>query len=87
MDYASACYVTLLGSVKYNNLNWQSVIGSGIASTYSGEGTTTAEKAVVGISIHAPARGATRSYDTAGEEVLISIHAPARGATQRRFLR
>ncbi|MHC1718479.1 MAG: hypothetical protein AB9883_07480 [Acidaminococcaceae bacterium] len=48
MDYASACYVTLLGSVKYNSLNWQSVIGSGISNTYSGEGTTTAEKAVVG---------------------------------------
>ena len=46
-DYAAACHMQILGSIKYNNLNWQTAIGSGISNTYSGEGTTTAEKAVI----------------------------------------
>ena len=33
------------------------------------------------ISIHAPARGATRSLEAPGPLRKISIHAPARGAT------
>ena len=33
------------------------------------------------ISIHAPARGATRVGHTGQEVLVISIHAPARGAT------
>ena len=35
-----------------------------------------------GISIHAPARGATKANLTDAIGVIISIHAPARGATQ-----
>ena len=46
-DYAAACHMQILGSIKYNNLNWQTAIGSGISNTYSGEGTTAAEKAVI----------------------------------------
>ena len=46
-DYAAACHMQILGSIKYNNLNWQTAIGSGISNTYSGEGITTAEKAVI----------------------------------------
>lgn len=46
-DYAAACHMQILCSIKYNNLNWQTTIGSGISNTYSGEGTTTAEKAVI----------------------------------------
>ena len=34
------------------------------------------------ISIHAPTRGATRSYLPVGSGVFISIHAPTRGATR-----
>ena len=37
----------------------------------------------VGISIHAPARGATMSMNTNVQNNLISIHAPARGATDK----
>ena len=36
---------------------------------------------VVGISIHAPARGATTRTGTGCRWIYISIHAPARGAT------
>lgn len=46
-NYAAACHMQILGSIKYNNLNWQTAIGSGISNTYSGEGTTAAEKAVI----------------------------------------
>ena len=46
-DYAVACSLQILGSVKYNNLNWQSAIGSGLSTTYSGEGSTTDEKAII----------------------------------------
>ena len=46
-DYAAACHMQILGSIKYNNLNWQTAIGSGISNTYSGEGSTAAEKAVI----------------------------------------
>src|SRR5690606_7271981 len=35
----------------------------------------------VEVSIHAPARGATRSHAGAGRQPAVSIHAPARGAT------
>ena len=38
------------------------------------------------ISIHAPTRGATRSYLPVGSGVFISIHAPTRGATLMNFL-
>ena len=34
-----------------------------------------------GISIHAPARGATGTFSVPGQAASISIHAPARGAT------
>ena len=34
-----------------------------------------------GISIHAPARGATKEWTPVDERLPISIHAPARGAT------
>ncbi len=34
-----------------------------------------------GVSIHAPARGATQGKDKFNSEVCVSIHAPARGAT------
>ena len=37
------------------------------------------------ISIHAPTRGATRSYLPVGSGVFISIHAPTRGATLKVF--
>ena len=38
------------------------------------------------ISIHAPARGATKErYDIIGKQFGISIHAPARGATRKTF--
>ena len=47
MDYAAASYLQVLGSIKYNTLNWQSVIGQGISSTYTGDGSTAAEKATV----------------------------------------
>ena len=33
------------------------------------------------VSIHAPARGATRNPDLSGQTLNVSIHAPARGAT------
>ncbi len=36
---------------------------------------------LIGISIHAPARGATSSSSSRSFEFVISIHAPARGAT------
>ncbi len=35
----------------------------------------------VAVSIHAPARGATRCHSRPADEVPVSIHAPARGAT------
>ena len=35
----------------------------------------------VGVSIHAPARGATRAANTVYHQPRVSIHAPARGAT------
>ncbi len=45
MDYAAASYLQVLGSIKYNNLNWQAVIGQGVSNTYTGDGSTAAEKA------------------------------------------
>ena len=36
---------------------------------------------IVGVSIHAPARGATRGYVNNRFNADVSIHAPARGAT------
>ena len=38
-----------------------------------------------GISIHAPARGATQSRATVQNSYFISIHAPARGATHHQL--
>ena len=35
-----------------------------------------------GVSIHAPARGATETTNKSLESITVSIHAPARGATQ-----
>ena len=35
----------------------------------------------VGISIHAPAKGATEREDPGDSQTLISIHAPVKGAT------
>ena len=35
------------------------------------------------ISIHAPAKGATKTYDPTQEADEISIHAPAKGATAK----
>ncbi len=43
-------------------------------------------KPLGGISIHAPARGATMSFDEFIDNVAISIHAPARGATRRKCI-
>ena len=40
-------------------------------------------KLLVGVSIHAPARGATGKSDRTGASEEVSIHAPARGATSR----
>ena len=37
------------------------------------------------ISIHAPARGATRQAEEINRKIRISIHAPARGATALMF--
>ena len=37
--------------------------------------------ALFGVSIHAPARGATRRLPSAMRPLYVSIHAPARGAT------
>jgi len=36
---------------------------------------------LIGVSIHAPARGATRVCASAVMSTVVSIHAPARGAT------
>ena len=38
-------------------------------------------KTVANISIHAPAKGATKMIEEAGGGISISIHAPAKGAT------
>ena len=38
------------------------------------------------ISIHAPAKGATLTFQAALEAYIISIHAPAKGATSGRFV-
>mgnify|MGYP005769569147 FL=1 len=37
----------------------------------------------MGVSIHAPARGATDEHYKKQQEYKVSIHAPARGATSR----
>ena len=37
--------------------------------------------AIGSVSIHAPARGATKEYDESIADDIVSIHAPARGAT------
>ena len=34
------------------------------------------------ISIHAPAKGATKEFRSTPDNVVISIHAPAKGATE-----
>ena len=39
------------------------------------------EDVIWSVSIHAPARGATLSFDAAPKDLMVSIHAPARGAT------
>ena len=41
------------------------------------------ESADMEVSIHAPARGATREGEELEAAVNVSIHAPARGATRR----
>lgn len=46
-DYAASCHMQILGSIKYNNLNWQNVIGQGIGSTYTGDGSAAGDKATV----------------------------------------
>ena len=38
---------------------------------------------ILGVSIHAPARGATPKHFAQGQNITVSIHAPARGATHR----
>ena len=42
---------------------------------------------LVGVSIHAPARGATRSKQVVSLSCAVSIHAPARGATGRALVK
>lgn len=46
-DYAAACHMQILGSIKYNNLNWQTAIGSGVSNTYMGDGSAAGDKATV----------------------------------------
>lgn len=46
-DYAAACHMQILGSIKYNNLNWQTAIGSGVSNTYTGDGSAAGDKATV----------------------------------------
>ena len=45
------------------------------------DGMETKSKPVRGVSLHAPARGATLTFGTAPAIIDVSIHAPARGAT------
>lgn len=46
-DYAAACHMQILGSIKYNNLNWQTAVGSGVSNTYTGDGSAAGDKATV----------------------------------------
>ena len=48
--------------------------------------STLADEVFEGVSIHAPARGATTIPRHPAPSLVVSIHAPARGATQTSFL-
>jgi archaellum component FlaC len=39
-------YLQMLGSIKYNNLNWQSAVGNGVVSTYASVKATVSESSV-----------------------------------------
>ncbi len=64
-------------NICHNNFNPRSREGSDTGCMFCGYGCHL-------ISIHAPARGATRQAAEALDAQIISIHAPARGATMSR---
>ena len=47
MDFNSMSALQILAQVKYANRNIQNVLGSGISNTYTGDGSTAAEKAII----------------------------------------
>jgi len=47
MDFNSMSALQILAQIKYANRNVQNVLGSGITNTYTGAGSTAAEKAVI----------------------------------------
>ncbi len=47
VSFALRCVINMLMAVKHNTLNLQNAVGQGVVSTYTGDGSTAAEKATV----------------------------------------